>query len=88
MPGKISLEWLKGIPSDKKDDFEQIIRHSTIMATRLLELCDEWEADLDRAEAKVSDYDSPSWGYKQAHRNGDRSRIRKLRDLLSFLHGE
>lgn len=83
-----SLEWTKGVPAEKRKDVELIIRHSTIMAERLLALCDEWEADLDRAEAKVSDYDTPSWGYKQAHRNGDRSRIRKLRDLLSFLHGE
>jgi hypothetical protein len=85
---KLSLEWLKGVPPDRKDGYEQVIRNSTIMAERLLALCDEWEADLDRAECKIADYDTPSWSQKQAHRNGDRSRIRKLRDLLSFLHGD
>jgi hypothetical protein len=84
----LSTEWLKNLPSDKKKDFELIIRNSTMMAQRILELCNEWEEELDRAEARVSDYDTPSWGFRQAHRNGDRSRIRKLRDLFSFLHGE
>lgn len=85
---KLSLEWFKGVPPDRKDAYESVIRNSTVMAERLLALCDEWENDLSRAETKVSDYDTASWGYKQAHRNGDRARIRKLRDLLSFLHGE
>jgi hypothetical protein len=84
----ISLEWFKNVPQDKRKDYETIIRNSTIMARRLLELCDEWEEDLNRSESKITDYDSPSWGAKQAHRNGDRSRIRKLRELFSFLHGE
>lgn len=81
----MSTEWFVGIPADRKESYEQTIRNSGIALRQILVLCDKWEEDLNSAESKLSDYDTPSWEAKQAHRNGDRSRIRKLRDLLSFL---
>ena len=81
----ISTEWFTGIPADRKDAFEQTLKNSTFVLKQLLVLVDHWEEQLDVAESKISDYDTPSWEAKQAHRNGDRSRLRKLRDLLSFL---
>lgn len=83
---KLSVEWFKNIPEDKREGFELAIRNSTLALGRLYDILIEWEEELNRAEAKVDDYDTPSWPHKQAHRNGDRSRIRKLRDLLSFLN--
>lgn len=85
---KLSVEWFKGVDPSKRDTFEQAIRNSTVAMSRLYELVDEWEKEIDSAEAKIDDYDNPSWSHKQAHRNGDRSRLRKLRDLLSFLKGD
>ena len=82
----LSLEWFKGIPPEKKQSFEETIRNSTTVLQQLSNLLDVWEAELDRSESQIADYVSPSWANKQAHRNGDRARLRKLRDLLSFLH--
>lgn len=76
--------WLRNVPEDKHESYEQAIRASTIIVRRLKEILRDWEDDLDRADVKINDYDTPSWSFKQAHRNGDRSRIRKLRDLLTF----
>lgn len=85
---KLSVEWFRGLPEEKKEGFELALRNSSLALGRLYDLLDEWERDLDSAEAKLDDYDNPSWSHKQAHRNGDRSRIRKLRDLLGFLKGD
>lgn len=84
----LSLEWTKGISSEKRFSFEEVIRNSTLALGRLYDLCDEWERELDKAETSLSDFDTPNWALRQAYRNGDRSRIRKLRDLLSFLKGD
>lgn len=84
----LSLEWTKGISPEKKADFEAAVRNSVTALGRLYDLCDEWEAELNSKETKISDYDTPNWAVRQAHRNGDRSRIRKLRELLSFLQGD
>lgn len=84
----LSTEWFRGVSPEKKADFETVIRNSTMALGRLYELLDEWEEEITRAETKISDFDTPNWGERQAYRNGDRSRIRKLRDLLSFLKGD
>lgn len=83
----LSLEWFKGYPDDKKETLEQLLRNSSTVLGRLTEILDQWEAELLRQECNVADYDAPNWTYRQAHRNGDRARIRKLRDLLSFIKG-
>jgi hypothetical protein len=80
----LSLEWFRGIPPEKKEDFERHLRNSRTALNQLLNLLDLWEEEISRSET-TADYDTPSWAAKQAHRNGDKSRIRKLRDLLSFL---
>lgn len=81
----LSVEWFTGIKPENKQRFEETIRNSGTMVRQLLALIDKWEAELDTSDCKIADYDTPSWAAKQAHRNGDRSRLRKLRDLLSFL---
>lgn len=85
---QLSVEWFKGVPTERRETFEQAIRNSTTALGRLYDLLDEWEKDLDRSETTITDFDSPNWALRQAYRNGDRSRIRKLRDLLSFLKGD
>jgi hypothetical protein len=82
----ISVEWFIDVPTDRKDQIEAALRSSPVIVRQLNKLLDRWENDLNAAESRISDYETPSWGEKQAHRNGDRSRIRKLRDLLSFLN--
>lgn len=84
----LSLEWTKGIrEADKKQAFEDAVRNSTTALGRLYDILSEREEELLRAECNVSDYDTPNWATRQAHRNGERSQIRKLRDLLAFLKG-
>lgn len=83
----LSLEWTKGLEGKRKEQFELALRNSSTALSRLLDMTEEWEEELTRQECNVRDYDTPNWEVRQAHRNGDRSRIRKLRDLLSFLKG-
>jgi hypothetical protein len=84
----LSTEWIKTVPQDKREGFEEAVRNSVTALGRLYDLLDEWEEELNRQETKLADFESPNWAVKQAYRNGDRSRIRKLRDLLSFLKGD
>lgn len=82
---KLSVEWFAGIKPEDKQKFEDTLRNSIVIVRQLNLLLDRWEDELKIAESKLADYETPAWAYKQAHRNGDRSRIRKLRDLLSFI---
>lgn len=82
---KLSVEWFKNIPPEKRGSFEEVLRNSGTALNRLREIALEWERELETQEIKPEEFDNPAWAYKQARRIGDRSRIRKLLDLLSFL---
>ena len=81
----ISTEWIRGLPKDEQVEFEKSLRHSTAVLSRLVQLLDEQTNSLDRVENSIEVYDSPSWAYKQAHINGERSRLTKIRQLFNFL---
>lgn len=81
----LPLVWLKSLKTDKeKEDFELVLRNSTMVVDRLIEIVDEWDAELTSKDLSETDFDTPNWEVKQAARIGDRRRIKKLRDLFSF----
>ena len=81
----LPLDWVKHLPKDEQESFAQIVKNSTTALSRLKDILDEQLRDLAHKETKISEYDSPAWSSKQAHRNGQFAAIKKLRDLLSFL---
>lgn len=81
----IAVEWIKNLRTDKeRTDFEEVLRNSTMVADRILELLDEWENDLNAKDLREADFDTPNWEVKQAARIGDRRRIHRMRELFSF----
>jgi hypothetical protein len=80
----LSIEWTKGLDDKSKARMEETVRSSTTVLARLLDILDAREAELSRAETVITDYDTPNWSVRQAHRNGERAQLRKLKDLLGF----
>jgi hypothetical protein len=80
--------WVKHLPQATTDaikKFEEGIRNSSFALGRLQDILKEELEQIDRSESTDSQFDTPNWDYLQAYRNGDRSRIRKLLYLLSFM---
>jgi hypothetical protein len=46
-------------------------------------LQDEY-TQLDRQEVDPSVYDTPNWAYRQAHKNGQRAMLEKIRKIISL----
>lgn len=84
MSKSISLTWVKNLPEDKKDDFELVLRNSTLILGRLRDILKEELQSTYEIET-LKDFEDPNWSHKQAFRNGDRARIRKVLSLLEFL---
>lgn len=81
----LSTAWTKHLKDqERKANLEGAIRNSTAALTRLRDLLLEEEAALSNLQISQPDNDA-SWAFKQAHLSGERSRIRKILDLLSFL---
>lgn len=82
----ISTAWTKNLKTPQEvSEFESTLRRSIFILGRLKSLLKEWQEDLDRQEGRGDDYESPSWAFKQANRNGEKHQLRKTLDLLSFL---
>jgi len=80
--------WIRHLPPQDTEHikrFEAGIRNSTLALGRLREILEEELEQIDRSESSESQFEIPNWDYLQAYRNGDRSRIRKLLNLLSFM---
>lgn len=80
----INTELLKGIPDDKKKEFEQTLRSSTTTVDTLLRVLKDRLHEIHLSESRTADYDSASWPYKQANRNGRYAAYQELIALFTF----
>jgi hypothetical protein len=84
----LPLDWVKHLKDPtKREEYIQTLRASQTIIERLTTLLEEYEIAIDKTETSLVEYDSPSWAYKQAHRNGQRSTLKYLSDLLRPLKG-
>lgn len=85
MRNRINMKWLKHVKSDaEKEQFTKTVLASLPALNRLRELLEDELEQLSKQETSLSDYTDASWGYKQAHRNGERAFAKKVLELLSF----
>lgn len=83
---RLSVEWFRGIPDDKREAHEKSIRHATLALNALKEIVEEdLRAFLDQETGKDV-YETPAWAYQQADLNGRKKYAKKLLQLLSFLN--
>lgn len=79
------IEWTKHLSDpDQKENFEKTLRNNTLVLARLRDIVDEWEQTILREETKSDQYSTANWAMLQAHKNGNREIIKRLKDLISF----
>lgn len=77
--------WTKNLKSpEEKDRFENSLKGSKIVLDRLTELLTEEESEIDRSELNVDTYETSNWASKQAHKNGQRASLRKIKNLINL----
>lgn len=86
MARELNSAWLKHLGSqDEQKKFEEQVRSSHRVLSRLSELIDEALDGIQIKETKEGTYKDPSWAFYQAHLNGKRASLLELRKLLDFL---
>lgn len=83
----LPVVWTKGIAEELKSDFEIQVRNSTSTLSRLYDIIEEKENSINNQEVSISDFDNPSWAYKQAYRNGQKASLKEIKELLAFIKG-
>jgi hypothetical protein len=77
------IGWFKDIPEADKAEYEKQVRSALFTLKRLDEMLQEECALLDRQEIDPAAYDTPNWDYRQAHKNGQRAMLEKIRKIIS-----
>lgn len=81
----ISSIWIKHLPGEKeRAAFEDTLRRSLVVLSRLRDILDEELTTLEEKEFNPSTFTEPSWPYNEAYILGQKYRIKKLKDLLNF----
>lgn len=76
----VHMRWFDGIPKEDQAKFKQNLIHSNDILEQLKLIIENKRRES--SNVTPTDYDSPSWAYKQAHENGyDHA----LREILSYL---
>ena len=82
---KLSLKhsWFRGLDNEEqKAEMQTVVIAGSRALIRLRTIIKEDIASLEKKRVKASEYDSPNWGFKQAHTNGQ---LEELQRILSIL---
>lgn len=72
--------WFTNLPKDKQEDFKKLLASSRDVLERLTEILEAKKTEV----VLSTDYDNPSWAYKQADRNGYDRALTEVINLLTL----
>lgn len=79
----LSTEWTKHLRTEaERKEFSALVLNDRIVLDRLSAIVEEKLSGLQSREVSATEYDSPSWAYKQAHLNGVKSGLTAILKLL------
>jgi len=80
---KLPLVWFQGISDpEKKQDFENSLRNSTIALDRLYTIMDMYLDELEDKEMNEIHFADPEWAVRQAFYLGQKKTLRKIQYLI------
>lgn len=77
------IDWTRGLDNLDKDAIEAKIKTSKILLDRIVVICEDKIKDLEISS--LADYESPSWAYRAADKEGQK---RALRYIISLTKAE
>lgn len=78
-------KWTQHLKTEEeKAEFERDIRNSKFILDRLNQILVDMERELDREEISPRAYDLPNWDYRQAHSNGFRQCLSKIKIITTL----
>lgn len=83
----IPIQWTANITNsskETKESFEDLLRNSTKILDRLVQIVEERERSLDKIDYSLSSYENPNWACKQAHINGRKAELQALKQLITI----
>lgn len=81
----LDSRWTQNKPNpEARKDFEIIVRNSTLLLTRLKEIIEERERELNSKAFTEKDFEDPNWSHKHSYRIGRLGELKAFKDLIPF----
>jgi len=80
---RISSVWFAGLSKEDKEVIENSIKTNLTLLERLGEILETELTKVRRDEVQEASYDSNSWPYLQAHRNGKKEALEFLKRVVT-----
>lgn len=85
MSKNLKTDWFISCKTpEEKKDLEYVLQNNPILFNAILDILDRMENEESRQETSSVQYESPSWAYQQADRNGAKRMINKVRALFTI----
>ncbi len=79
------VSWTKNLQTPEEiTNFEGSLVSAKPVLDRLTQLLIEEEDGIDRSELNPDTYETANWASKQAHKNGQRAILRKIKNLINL----
>lgn len=76
--------WTRHLHTEQeKELFKNQVLGSKQVLKRLQELINEIDAEQDKIERNTQIYDNPNWAYRQAHLNGFKDCLHKMKVIVN-----
>ena len=79
----MKTSWVSGLEPDAKKQMEDYFKSSPILRERLAYILENKAKNIRSVNLAVKQFESPSWAYKQADRNGYERAIAEIIELIS-----
>lgn len=81
---QFSTDWFKDLSAEQKEEIKGTLRNIPFLRDTVLSILQRYEDEEIRSETTLAEYDSASWAYKQADRNGARRVLKKVKSLFTI----
>lgn len=79
------IGWTHHLKDEKeKEQFANSIYGSKRVLDRLKAIIDALEEEVDQTERDPKAYENPAWAYKQAYKNGYRSGLKTIQNIVDL----
>lgn len=86
MTTQLSSRWRERSISDNEwDKVKKMVLANPTLLTLLDVILEDMEETVTKEEATNDQYETPSWAFLQAHRNGQKNVLKELRKLTQHL---
>lgn len=84
MTKKLSIptRWLKNRSPEEQEALRYSLETNTIFVDTLLDILQEMADEEDKSIENLKDYESPSWPYLRANRDGAKRAYRNVKNLF------